>query len=119
MPIINFEYSSNLTIDTQIKPFLGITHHVLVDIIKTDLTHCRSTITRHHEYLIADGNSDNAFIQLSVRMLPGRTKETKDKLGHELLTMIKQTFAGEIEKFNTQIRVSLTEIEKDFYYGLA
>ncbi|MES2204530.1 MAG: hypothetical protein V4496_04830 [Pseudomonadota bacterium] len=118
MPVVHFEYTHNLAIDAQVKPFLKEVHTALVEIIKTDLFTCRSTIACHQDYLIGDGDHRNAFIQLSIRMLPGRSKETKDKLGHELFAMIKQVFAKEIEKYETQVRVYLTEVEKDYYYGL-
>ncbi len=119
MPVIHFEYTNNLTIENKVNSFLREIHSTLVEIIKTDLLTCRSTITCHQNYLIGDGDPRNAFIQLSVRMLPGRSKETKDKLGHQLLTMIKHVFAKEIVKCETQIRVHLTEIERDYYYGLS
>ena len=32
--------------------------------------------------------------------------------------MIKQDFSNEIEKYETQVRVYLTEVEKEYYYGL-
>lgn len=118
MPVVNFEYTDNLLIDAQVKSFLTDVHQVLVDIIKTDLLTCRSTITRHQSYVLADAASDHAFIQLSVRMLPGRDKATKDKLGEKLLAMIRETFAAQINKHQTQIRVYLTEVEKEYYYGL-
>ena len=118
MPVVNFEYTSNLVINDHVRNFIKDTHHTLVEIIKTDLLTCRSTITCHQHYLIADGDARNAFIQLSIRMLPGRSKETKDKLGARLLAMINQVFAEEIAKHETQIRVYLTEVEKEYYYGL-
>lgn len=118
MPVIHFEYTNNLAIGNEVNSFLKEVHTALVDVIKTDLLTCRSTIACHQDYLIGDGDSRNAFIQLSVRMLPGRSKETKDKLGHQLFAMIKQNFSKEIEKHKTQVRVYLTEVEKDYYYGL-
>lgn len=118
MPVVHFEYTNNLAIDAQVHSFLKEVHTSLVEIIKTNLLTCRSTITSHQDYLIGDGDPRNAFIQLSIRMLPGRSKETKDKLGHHLLARIKQVFEKEIIKYETQIRVYLTEVEKDYYYGL-
>lgn len=118
MPVVHFEYTDNLTIDPQVTSFLKTVHTTLVDIIKTDLATCRSTIACHRDYVVGDGNPRNAFIQLSIRMLPGRSKETKDALGHELLAMINKVFAEEIKARPTQIRVHLTEVERDYYYGL-
>ena len=118
MPVVNFEYTNNLKIGNKINHFMNEVHETLVRIIKTDLYTCRSTITSHDKYFIGDGDNANAFIQLSVRMLPGRDKATKDKLGNELLTIMKKTFLGESEKLNTQTRIYLTEVERDYYYGL-
>ena len=118
MPVVHFEYTNNLAIDNQVNSFLKEVHTTLVEIIKTDLFTCRSTITCHSDYLIGNGDSRNAFIQLSIRMLPGRSKETKDKLGHQLLAMINHVFSQEITKQETQVRVYLTEVDRDYYYGL-
>jgi 5-carboxymethyl-2-hydroxymuconate isomerase len=118
MPVVSLEYTNNLAIGAQVKPFLKEVHNILVEIIKTDLLTCRSTITCHEDYVIGDSDPRNAFIQLSIRMLPGRSKETKDELGHRLFTMIKQAFSKEIEKHTTQVRVYLTEVDRDYYYGL-
>jgi 5-carboxymethyl-2-hydroxymuconate isomerase len=118
MPIITFEYSSNLTIDKKIRTFLLETHQILVDEIKTDLRTCRSTILKCENYVIADDDPKNAFIVLSIRMLPGRTEETKNRLGEIVLQKIHRDFSETIAKFDTQIRVALTETDKNHYYGL-
>lgn len=118
MPVIHFEYTNNLSIEKQVKPFMVEVHRALVSIIKTDLMTCKSAMTCHQDFLIGDGAENNAFIQLNIRMLPGRSKETKDELGHQLMKMIKENFAKEIEAHVTQIRVCLTEIDRDYYYGL-
>ncbi|MCD8525035.1 MAG: hypothetical protein LRY67_04710 [Gammaproteobacteria bacterium] len=118
MPVVTFEYTKNLAIDRDVKPFLNGVHQVLVDIINTELSTCRSTITCHEDYLIGDGDDRHAFIQLSIRMLPGRNKTTKDQLGQYLLAMIRQEFAVAIARYDVQLRVYLTEVERDYYYGL-
>ena len=118
MPVINFEYTANLNIEKKIKNFIKEMHEALVEIIKTDLYTCRSMITPHDKYFIGDGDNENAFMQLSVRILPGRDKAIKDKLGNELLTIMQKTFSDESGKLNTQMRVYLTEVEIDCYYGL-
>ena len=119
MPIINFEYTANLNIDTNIKPFLLETHHILVNEIKTDLKTCRSTINKCTNYVINDGNSNDAFILLRIQMLPGRTDEIKNKLGKILFEKINTFFADEIKKYDTQVRVYLTETDIKHYYGLS
>lgn len=119
MPVVLFEYTDNLSISNKIKPFLLQAHKLLVAIIKTDLATCRSTITKHQDYVVGDGGAENAFIQLSVRMLPGRSETTKHELGKHLSEIIHETFGDEIKHLKTQVRVCLTEVDLNHYYGIA
>lgn len=118
MPIINFEYTDNLKIDSNIKSFLVETHTILVREIKTDLRTCRSSIAKISDYVIGDGDSKNAYIILRIQMLPGRTDDIKNRTGKILLEKIYSDFSDEIKKYDTQVRVSLTETDKKHYYGL-
>ena len=118
MPILNFEFTDNLKIDAEIKLFLLETHNILVQEIKTDLRTCRSSIAKISDYVIGDGNLNNAYIILRIQMLPGRTDDIKNRLGKILLEKIHNDFSSEIKKYDTQVRVSLTETDKKHYYGL-
>ena len=82
MPRITFEYTDNLAIRDEIDAFIKNVHEDLVRIIQTDLSTCRTVIQRHEDYLIGDGDVKNAFIQLSIKMLPGRSNLIKNKLAH-------------------------------------
>ncbi len=119
MPTINFEYTDNLKITNELKSFLQEVHYLLVDTIKTDLPTCRSLISPYTDYVVGDGNAKNAFIQLTIKMLPGRSEDLKHSLGNTLLEKIQTTFAPEINRLNTQIRVYLQDTDIDHYYGLA
>lgn len=118
MPIINFEYTDNLKIDSQIKSFLLEVHDILVQEIKTDLRTCRSSISKISDYVISDGDFSNAYIILRIQMLPGRTDDIKNRAGKILLEKIHRVFSDEIKKYDTQVRVYLTETDKKHYYGL-
>ena len=118
MPILNFEYTDNLKIDSKIKSFLLETHDILVQEIKTDLRTCRSCISKISDYIIGDDNPNNSYIILRIQMLPGRTDEIKNRTGNILLEKIHHDFSDEIKKYDTQVRVYLTETDKKHYYGL-
>lgn len=118
MPVINFDYTDNLNIKNKVKEFLPEIHLTLVELIQTSLYSCRSTTQEHHDYLIGNGDEKNAFIQLSIRILPGRTSEQKSVLGKTLLKKLKHFFSQEINDFNIQCRVYLTETDQPQYYGL-
>ena len=118
MPTIYFEYTENLNISDKLSSFLVEVHHILVDIIKTDLPTCRSLITSYSDYVVGDGDPKNSFLQLTVKMLPGRTESVKQKLGNILFEKMQKTFEPEIDKLTTQIRVYLQETDINYYYGL-
>ena len=119
MPTLHFRFTDNLKINDDIKPFLQEAHHLLVDTIKTDLPTCRSLISAYTDYVVGDGSAENAFIQLTIKMLPGRDDNLKHSLGNMLLEKIQITFASEINRLKTQIRVYLQETDIKYYYGLA
>ncbi|OGT36163.1 MAG: hypothetical protein A3F11_09750 [Gammaproteobacteria bacterium RIFCSPHIGHO2_12_FULL_37_14] len=92
MPILNFEFTDNLKIDSSIKSFLLETHNILVQEIKTDLRTFRSSIAKISDYVIGDGNPNNAYIILRIQMLPGRTDDIKNRTGKILLEKIYMIF---------------------------
>lgn len=118
MPTIHFEYTENLKITHKIKPFLLDIHHFLVDTIKTDILTCRSLILPYNNYVIANGDDSNAFVQLTVKILPGRPEELKQQVGKLLLEKLKTTFAHEIDQLQTELRVYIQETDINHYHGL-
>ncbi len=118
MPTIHFEYTDNLKISNELKPFLQDVHYLLVDMIKTDLPTCRSLIKPYSDYVVGNGDYQNAFIQMTIKMLPGRDDELKHSLGNALLEKIHSTFTSEINRLNTEIRVYIQDTNINHYYGL-
>ena len=86
--------------------------------IKTDLRTCKSSITNISDYVVGDGNFKNAYIILHIQMLPGRSVDIKHKTGKILLEKIHHDFSDEIKKYDTQVRVYLTETDKQHYYSV-
>lgn len=118
MPTIHLEYTDNLKITNELKPFLQAVHYLLVEMIKTDLPTCRSLIKPYSDYVVGSGANENAFIQMTIKMLPGRSDELKHSLGNTLLEKIQSTFTSEINRLNTEIRVYIEDTDINHYYGL-
>ena len=119
MPTIHFEFTDNLKIKNEAKEFLQSVHHMLVDTIKTDLPTCRSLIHSYSDFVVGDGDTNNAFIQLTIKMLPGRDNSVKHSLGNRLFEKIQTTFKTEINRLKTQVRVYLQDTDIEHYYGLS
>jgi len=118
MPTLRFEYTDNLNIAHKLKSCFQEIHYILVDLIKTDLVTCRSLITCYQNYVAGDGNDKNAFMQLTITLLPGRTDALKQELGNTLFEKISQTFSEEISQCRTEIRVYIQEAVTGHYFGL-
>ena len=118
MPVINFSYTNNLSLESKIATFLPQLHQTLVAMVHTDLYSCRTTINKVTDFYIGDGDQANAYIFLQINLLPGRSDALKDKLGKELYKQINDFFAAEIALCKTQVRVYLQEVDAQFYFGL-
>ncbi len=118
MPTLHFEYTANLKIAEKTPQFIREVHQLLVKRIKTDLETCRSLVIPYSDFIIGSGDSSAAFIQLTLKILPGRTNEVKNSLGSALYQKIRQDFGSEVNRFRTQVRVYLQDTDIDHYYGL-
>ena len=118
MPTTRIEYTDNLKIEHKLKPFFEMLHPELVKMIKTDLATCRSLATAYSQYLVGDGSSHNAFLQLTIHILPGRSEALRQELGVFLLEKVKAHFHEALSSLNTQVRVYVQETDLLHYHGL-
>lgn len=118
MPTLRFEYTDNLKLKDKLQPFFKLIHDELVSLIKTDLGTCRSLVTAYSDYRVGDGSSENAFIQVTIHILPGRSEELRKKLGAVLFEKINTYFQEEITQLKTQVRVYVQETDLAHYHGL-
>jgi 5-carboxymethyl-2-hydroxymuconate isomerase len=88
MPHIVIEYSSNLREKLNIEGFVEEVHGAA---LRTQVFPLGGTITRtieHNCYRIADGDPENAFVRVTMRIRPGRTMEIKRGAGEKVFAAI-------------------------------
>jgi len=116
MPQIILEKSANIKSLSEIKEVFKNIHQVLHELGKINLENCKSRARIASDYLVGDGNLEEAFVHLEIRFLEGRSDELKARLGGEILAILEHNFliAGNPSKL--QITVEISDIIKSSYF---
>lgn len=85
MPHVIMEYSANIEGSVEIGALLGDLHQTMIDSGLAEIAALRTRAERRDQYRVADGNPDNAFVHVVIRMREGRPKEALQRLGESLL----------------------------------
>jgi len=94
MPHLIVEYTDNLGTGGDIQGLLRRANAVLIaqgGVFKPGAV--RSRAIALHEYCMADGQADYAFVHATLKIGAGRTPEEKRRAGSALFDMIKDHFA--------------------------
>ncbi len=62
---------------------------------------------------VFDGAADNAFIQISARIAPGRPKEVRQRVARDLLQAAETETAALFERGPAAVQVEITELDPD------
>jgi 5-carboxymethyl-2-hydroxymuconate isomerase len=113
MPQITFEASDNI-IEQDLRETLSEIHQILVDVLPTKLESCKSRVIRHKEFLLGDGDVNNAFIHLSIRIIEGRTKEIIDVATNQIMIVLQNNFKESANKLNLKFSVAIDNLPQSY-----
>jgi len=85
MPHIIVEYSANLDDNLDIRRLVDDLHQVVIDSEAADVAAIRTRAERRESFRVGDGNPNNAFVHVTMRLRIGRSEETRSKLADALL----------------------------------
>ena len=106
MPQVFIDHSDNVNA-THLKAILPSLHAHLVESLPTELSTCKSRITSHQNYLIADGNPRLGFIHVDVKILPGREEGRINTVAKTISTMIADHFKDIHPELDLKISVAI------------
>ncbi len=118
MPTIKIFYTANINITNKLDDFTKATHTKLIDIIVTDIDTCRNLVYSCSDYRIGLDSKYDAYIQLEIVILPGRSPALRKKLGETLLHDLREICKGNEVSIDFRVAVSETETDSEFYFGL-
>ena len=113
MPQIELEYSSNVP-EVNFSDLFREIHLAVHEIAGIRLQNCKSRARVAEQYFIGNGEVDNAFVHLQIRFIEGRTATTKQAVGEQCLSILKQCYGVSIAAM--QITVVVDDLLRDFYF---
>ena len=116
MPNIVLEYSSNVSETIDFAEFFTSIHQVMHEVGSIKLDNCKSRAVEIEKFHIGDGHPSNAFVQLSVAFLAGRSNQTKQKIGDACLALLKQFYQNSIARLDLQMTVEIADIQRENYF---
>lgn len=84
MPHLTVEYSTNLASKVDILKLVEAVHGAALHTGMFEAAAVRTRAAAREHYVIADGNPENAFVAIWVRVGPGRPPETRQAAGQEI-----------------------------------
>ena len=84
MPHQTIEYSANLEPDLDIDELVKALHETAAGIDALPIGGLRTRAVARQHYRIADGHPDNAFINVFLRIAPGRPFDARKAAGEKL-----------------------------------
>jgi 5-carboxymethyl-2-hydroxymuconate isomerase len=117
VPHFIVEYTSNLKADADIPQLLAKANKILMNqggVFPTG--GIRSRAIELHDYCIADGQADYAFIHCNLKIGAGRSDADKKKVCDELFDAIKDHFADLFAKRYLALSLELNEFSESGTY---
>ena len=110
MPHLTIEYSENLAENIEISELVKVMHDSAASIEALPLGGLRTRASCREFYLIADGDSSNTFVNVVLRIAPGRSDEVKKQAGEKLEVFPPE----EIEFGNKNLYRGARQIKKQY-----
>ena len=111
MPHLTIEYSENLAENIEISKLVKVMHDSAASIEALPLGGLRTRASRREFYLIADGDSSNTFVNVVLRIAPGRSDEVKKQAGEKLFSSLKNFFKLFIQSSPIALSLEIQELD--------
>lgn len=115
MPQILLEMSDNVLEKNNLNSLFQQCHTVLSEILPTSIESCKSRAIIHNIYSIGNGSPNNAFVHINLKIMAGRSYDTQNAAGLEIMDILKKHFANSLKTLNLQITLEIDELQKTYY----
>lgn len=114
MPHTTIEYSANVSKYHDVDALVDSVHGAMIDLDLAGLGAYRTRAAQRDTYRVADGNSNYAFVAMTVRIGPGRSAETKKLIMKALLDRAERQLGSEHSPLRIAWSIEVQEIDADF-----
>lgn len=116
MPHIIVEYTSNIKEEANIPSLLQTIHRVLLARRDSSYRRIRSRAIELHDYLVADGAEDDAFVHITLKIGSGRSEQVKRNTCGALFDAVKAHFAPLFDQRYLALSLELAEFSEGGTY---
>jgi 5-carboxymethyl-2-hydroxymuconate isomerase len=113
VPHIIVEYSANLEATVPIAALVADVHRAVLATGIFKLGAVRTRATRHDMFVIADGDPQNAFINVIARVARGRPAEKRRSLAEAIMAVLDQQTATSTRSRGLALSVYVEEIDEE------
>jgi 5-carboxymethyl-2-hydroxymuconate isomerase len=114
MPHVICEYSANLDAKIRIQQLLEILHGAMMRTGAAELAGLRTRADRRTDYLIADSDPANGFVNVTIRVAKGRPVETRKLIVQTVFAAAEKHLANVFATAPFVLSVELQEIDPEF-----
>jgi 5-carboxymethyl-2-hydroxymuconate isomerase len=116
MPHFILEYSRNLEDDLDLDALFRELRAVALETGIFPLAGIRFRAHACESYLVADGNPENAFVHLTLKLGHGRPLEVRRAAGEKLFEALTRALDGIFEKRPLAISFEMRELDPDLSF---
>ena len=116
MPHLTVEYSANLEEEVDIPALVRELHKTALSCPTFKKAAIRTRAERRDVYEIADGDKENCFIAVGVRILAGRPDDVKTTIGEMLFEILTSALTDVCERRPIGISLDISDIDPVFNY---
>jgi 5-carboxymethyl-2-hydroxymuconate isomerase len=116
MPHFILEYSRNLDGEIRLQALFRELRAAALETGIFPLAGIRFRAQVCHSYLIADGNPENAFVHLTLKLGQGRSLEVRRAAGEKLFEVLTRTLDPIFEKRPLAISFEMRELDPDLSF---
>jgi 5-carboxymethyl-2-hydroxymuconate isomerase len=116
MPHLIIEYTSNLNDRIDIDRFVKALHKVAAEMPELPMEGLRTRAIELTRYRVADGDPENAFVHVVLRLRPGRAPEVKRSIGDRLFAAVTEHLAPAYASSPVGITMELQDIDVEYRY---
>ena len=116
MPQITLEYTSNVKDAVQFNALFLELHQTLHAVCGVDIENCKSRAIKQDHYFTGVGGDEKGFVCVQILLLQGRSLEVRQKIGNDVLALVKRFYPKSIANLNMQITIKVDDIIRDLYF---
>jgi 5-carboxymethyl-2-hydroxymuconate isomerase len=112
MPHVTVEYASNLESHVSARGLLASIHGAVLGCGFFKPGAVRTRAARRELYLVADGDPDNCFIHVEVRMGEGRSVQVRKQVAETIMQVLREHTRDVYDSFGLGLSVEVCEIDE-------